>query len=304
VSAADPTWAAAGPRLDEQPAARLLVSMYGDYWFGSTEYVPSRSLVALLGELGVAETATRAALSRLARRGCLEGRKQGRHTAYRFTTPSRTRVMWVRRALLRFGSAPRDWDGQWTCVAFSVPEADRHLRPALRRRLRGLRLGPLFDGLWITAAAPLAAIEQSLAELAVTDAAVFRAREVPLAAGVDLLSAWDLAGLRAGYDDLVRGLEGLRGQIRRGRLSRDDAVVARATVMVRWRMLVRSDPRLPDELLPRDWPLRRAQRAVVAAYDALAPLSQDRARALVGTDAGGPATPRVRSVAEVLADHA
>ena len=198
--------ATAGSFLSELPASSLLLTLYCDYWYASAEYVPSRALVALLEALGVNEPAGRAALSRLARRGWLEGRKQGRRTAYR-VTPARLPVVLAEgERTVRFGADPWPWDGRWTCVAFSVPEADRHLRPVLRRRLRRLGLGPLYDGLWITPRAPLAAIDRVLTELAIDDAAVFRVAEVPRPAGIGLIGAWDLPALRAAYDDLARRL--------------------------------------------------------------------------------------------------
>ena len=43
---------------------QLLVTLISDYWFASTEPIPSAALVALLAEFGVTETGSRAALSR------------------------------------------------------------------------------------------------------------------------------------------------------------------------------------------------------------------------------------------------
>jgi phenylacetic acid degradation operon negative regulatory protein len=271
---------------DAQTASRLLLTVYGDYWFGRCEYVPSRGLVALLAEFGVGEAAGRAALSRLVRRGCLEGRREGRRTAYRLAPARLAPAMDSYRGLMSFGADPCEWDGQWTCVAFSVPEASRHLRPALRRRLRTLHLGPLFDGLWITPRAPLDAIDRSLTDLAIGDAAVFRVREVARPAGVDLLGAWDLDDLRAAYDDLRGVLDAAGARLRGGALGAHEALVTRTEIVTRWRSLVDADPRLPDELLPDDWPLRRTRHALVATYDALGPLGEERVRQIVGT---GPA---------------
>ena len=65
----------------------------------------------------------------------------------------------------------------------------------------------------------------------------------------------------------------------------------RTDLMARWRRLARIDPRLPEDLLPDDWPLHNARAGFVEAYDALGPLSELRVRQLVGAgadDAGGP----------------
>jgi phenylacetic acid degradation operon negative regulatory protein len=293
------TRAPTGTSLRDLPASHLLITLYRDYWYGSEEFVPSRSLVALLGEFGVNEPAARAALSRLARGGWLEGRRQGRRTAYRLDPRRAAQALAEGRRTVLFGTELCRWDGQWTCVAFSVPEADRRRRPALRRRLRALRLGPLFDGLWITPRAPIDAIDRSLTELGIVDAAVFRVTEVPRPAGIDLLDAWDLDELRAGYDALVARLDRLADRAERGEVPVAEALVTRSDLMARWRALVRIDPRLPDELLPDDWPLRRARQLVVETYDALGPLGQARARELVGALPPG-AAPRYHRAADRL----
>jgi phenylacetic acid degradation operon negative regulatory protein len=293
---------AAGP-LGDASAAHLLTTVLGDYWYAVTEFVPSAALVALLAQFAVGEAATRAALSRLTRLGRLEGTRRGRTTAYRLAPallgPSHAHAQEV----LRFGVAPRPWDGRWTCVGFSIPETERHRRPALRQRLRRLGLGPLFDGLWITPWAPLADLDRALTDVGVAHAAVFRVREVPRAAGADLTAAWDLATLRAGYDRLVADLAVLMSRVRRGEVGAAEALVARTVVTARWRALVADDPRLPDELLPADWPLAESRRLFGEAYDELGPLAELRARQVVG---GGAAQdwppPRAHCVADVVRD--
>ena len=292
---------AAGSPLQDESAPQLLVWMFLGYWFENIEFIPSAALVALLGSLGVGEAAARAALSRLARRGSLEGTKLGRNTAYRLAAGSVDAARAQGRRMLKFGSGPSPWDRQWTCVVFSIPESDRRRRPALRQRLRELQLGPLFDGFWITPRAPLAAIDRSLTELGVSDAAVFRVSEVPRPAGVDLLSAWDLRGLRADYQELIDVLEPVIGRVREGTLPDCDALVARVEACARWRSLAANDPGLPEELLPGDWPQRRARELFVEAYDTLGPAAERRVRELVSSVRGvsSPA-PHHRRVADCL----
>jgi phenylacetic acid degradation operon negative regulatory protein len=289
-------------------ASELLPTLMGDYWFRSRAHIPSAALVRLLAEFGVRADATRAALSRLSRRGRLEGVRDGRRTAYRLA-PALVDVAVVQgRRLMRFGADPIEWDGVWTCVAFSVPESDGHRRPQLRKRLRALGLGALFDGLWITPHAPLDALDRHLAELGITEATVLRATEVPRPAGVAMVDAWDLRTLRRRYDEVVRLADRIVARLDDGRIAASEALVARTELMGRWRALALSDPRLPDELLPDDWPCRPARARFEAAYDGLGPLAETRVRELVALvtpdlDAGddgrddGPRHHRVRDIA-------
>lgn len=61
---------------------RLLITLLGDYWYDHGEHIPSAALVQLLAEFGVSDAGSRAALSRLARRGLLVSSKSGRRTFY------------------------------------------------------------------------------------------------------------------------------------------------------------------------------------------------------------------------------
>lgn len=280
----------AGP----QPASagQLLVTVLGDYWYGTTEHISSAALVATMVEFGVSEDAVRAALSRLCRDGRLERVKDGRRTAYRLSPRARATAEERGRRLARYGAGPVAWDGLWTCVAFSVPEADRHLRSSFRNRLRSLGMGPLFDGFWISPHPILDAVDAALEDLGIHSATVLRATEIPREGGVAAIDAWDLRALRAGFDDIGATLETLQTQVDEGAIGVAEALIVRTDLMARWRMLARSDPGLPDTLLPHDWPLADARARFVAVYDALGPLSELRVRHLVGAQPDDPGGPR------------
>jgi phenylacetic acid degradation operon negative regulatory protein len=288
---------------DERAArstAQLLAALMGDYWYAGEDFIPSAALVTLLGEFGVGEAAARATLSRLTRAGNLEGTRTGRTTAYRLAPSMMEEAKSLSRALTLVGAEPIGWDGRWTCVAFSVPESDRHLRRALRRRLRALGLGPLFDGLWITPSAPLEGLDQALDELGIAEAVVLRVVDVPRP-GVDLLGAWDLERLRSGYERLVKDLERIEARVEAGEMGSAEALVVRTRLAARWITLAARDPGLPDALLPADWPVREARRRYIAVYDALGPLSELRVRQLVAMhDEAAAKIPRHHRAEDIL----
>jgi phenylacetic acid degradation operon negative regulatory protein len=283
------------------PAAKLVMTVLGDYWFAADAYVPSAVLVAVLAEFGIGEDAVRAAFSRLCREGRIERAKDGRRTAYRLAEAARAAAAERGRALVAFGAEPVAWDGQWTCVAYSVPESDRARRTALRVRLRALRMGPLFDGLWVSPHPIVAEIHAALGEARVVEAVVLRAAEVPRAGGSDLLDAWDLGALRACYDEFGEVVVGIEARLDRGALAPAEALVARTDLMARWRTLAGADPYLPAQVLPADWPLAGARRRFAGAYDALGPLGELRVRQVAeaagGDDAPGPRHHRLADLA-------
>src|SRR5690606_31925808 len=139
------------PRAQEGPEPQLLLtSLLGDFWYWRDEHIPSTALVRLLDEFGITVDGARAAMRRLAARGLLTVVRNGRTTAYGI--PARTSEVIIERThrMLTFGATAPAWDGQWTVVAFSVPEQDRDVRTALRARLRLLRFAALYDGVWVS----------------------------------------------------------------------------------------------------------------------------------------------------------
>ena len=247
------------PQVGSQPQ-HLLLTLLGDYFYDRTEYIPSAALVRLLGEFGITSAGSRAALSRLARRELLVSSKSGRNTSYALTERAAELMRQGARHVLSFGAAERSWDGNWTVVAFSVPERQRQARPVLRTRLRWLGFAPLYDGLWITPHPPTADLEALLDELKVGASTIFVGRMLEREQSGPALAAWDLDELRAVYTEFIDEFDELLDRVRSGEIGASEGLVARTTIMNRWRHMPSLDPELPGELLPADWP-RRARPA-------------------------------------------
>jgi phenylacetic acid degradation operon negative regulatory protein len=271
------------PRMQQGPQPQhLLITLLGDYWYGRSEQLPSAALVALLGEFGVSQVAARAALSRLARRGLLEVSKEGRRTYYSPTARAAEMLSGGIQKIMSFGIAAHPWDGQWRIVVFSVSEERRDLRHAARGRLRWLGFAPLYDGVWISPHDVAADAARILGDLGVTSYSVLSATVPPgVAQGLDPLGAWDLGELRAGYDAFIEERERLLERAKEGAISTNEALVARTEVMDTWRHFPNLDPELPMELLPGDWPRKRAHDVFAQLYDQLGPLAEIRVRQIV-----------------------
>lgn len=256
--------------------------MLGDYWFGHSEHIPSSVLVDLLGEFGSTTASSRAALSRLARRGLLRSSKQGRNTYYGLTERAAGVLDEGIRRIVSFGATPRQWDGKWRCIAFSVPEDERHNRHSLRARLRWLGFAPLYDGLWVSPHDVTDAALAILDELELESATVLVAEAAPRGNGVgDPIAAWDLDALRETYDDFLAAYLPAVDRIRSHDIDPVEALVLRTEVMDDWRNMPNIDPELPPELLPDDWPRDRACATFVEIYDSLGPLAEARVREML-----------------------
>src|SRR3984885_15038501 len=264
-----------------QRPPRLLLSLFGDYWWRGREPLPSAVMAGLLPEFGVSDSAARAALSRLTRNGLLVTSRQGRRTFVQLSARAADVLDDGARRIFSFGRRPSPWDGMWSLVAFSIPEEHRAARDELRKALRWLGFAPLYDGLWVSPRDHAGEVIERLKDLGITTATAFRATALPLPAGamplgaapLDIPSrAWDLSGLRERYEEFATFA---------GQLSVADSLVARTRVMNEWRAFPAMDPDLPDELLPAAWPRATARELFIACYNLLGPLATRRVRQII-----------------------
>lgn len=149
----------------------------------------------------------------------------------------------------------RPWDGCWRLVLFDVQETKRSDRIQLQRQLRRLWFGYLQDSAWISPD-PVDALRNALGGLSV-DAATLTFMEARPCGGethADLVAgAWDFGHINRCYDHYLEILGGL------GAVS--NARVRRHWLQVEWKAwcrAMRSDPLLPEALLPGSYRGREA----------------------------------------------
>lgn len=249
VTSADTPFDAPEPRTQS-----LMLSFFGIHLLGQPVAVSSGSVIAVLEEVGVSEEAVRTTLNRMVKRGLLVRHRQGRRTYFGLTAHAAQVLADGRDRVWRTGAVNRDWDGQWTMVGFSLPEAWRRERHDLRSRLIWAGFGPLQNGLWV-AAAPVdvreavsgLGLEAYLRVFRATVASPTEVREV-------LEQAFDIAAIGARYRSFL------------DRWDRTDPVpgfpselAGQLLLHTDWLGLVRQDPHLPAEHLPADWPAARAE---------------------------------------------
>ncbi len=284
------------PRLPRaQEGARpqhLIITLFGDYWWGRTEHLPSAALVALAREFDISSASARAALSRLGRRGLLTSSKVGRRTYY---GPTERTQQVMREGLERIFSFGVDdetpWNGTWLVVAFSVPEEQRDIRHTLRTRLRWLGFAPLYDRLWVSPNGDAAATRAAIRDCNVQDASVFEATSVYSVAGdrdgQHPLSAWNLDEMRRAYDEFINRFAPLYERVASGDIRASEALIQRTAIMDSWRSFPVLDPNLPREVLPAEWPRHRAHGIFAKVYDSLGPVAEARFRQILSDHAPG-----------------
>lgn len=266
----------------------LTAILIADYTFPARPWLPSAAIVALLGEFGVAGGAARTTISRLSRRGVLEGSRQGRRSSYRLTQDAATDLWNGGGSIAAFTTHSDSWDGYWTLIAFSVPEEHGTGRRALRTALRWRGCAPLYDAVWVSPHPLTPNGRAELAALTKGRMSIFRAQHVALESETDRnpVEAWDLAGIAGQYRGFIRQWGKLVPRIAAGRVTGTAAVRARTEVMDAFRRFPVVDPLLPIDLLPSDWPRGRAREVCVAVYDGLAQPAQEHVRAVVAQHGG------------------
>lgn len=268
----------------------LAVTLLADYTLRTRAGLPSAAIVALLAEAGVSPAGARTAISRLSRRGILQGHRQGRQSSYRLTPAAATNLALGGSAIVSSAAGPQPWDGHWTVIAFSLPQREAAQRRGLRNQLRWLGYAPLYDGLWIAAQDLTEKARTELARLSPGAMTVFRARHVEVGGTIHRapLEAWDTVAIARHYEDFIERWGLLPDRLPAGLVEGAEAVRARTEVMDSYRRLPILDPHLPLELLPPDWLREPARALFVAVYDGLAATAQDHVRAVAARFTDGP----------------
>src|SRR3954453_9726322 len=199
-------------------------------------WIAVADLIALMAELDLDAQSVRSSVSRLKRRGVIASERRAGAAGYRLTERG--------EGILRAGDArifARARRPGWLLVVFSIPEAQRALRPRLRAGLAGLGLGTVAPAVWIAPAQLRDEIGRLVEDLGGGDRGDLFAAE-PLAA--DAGRWWDLDALAAEYSAyLAEWAE-----------SRDGGFAEHIRHLDAWRRIPFHDPGLPASALPDDWP--------------------------------------------------
>ncbi|MFF4256798.1 PaaX family transcriptional regulator C-terminal domain-containing protein [Streptomyces sp. NPDC001663] len=247
----------------------LMLTFFGIHALGRDVAVSAGCLIDVFGQAGITEDAVRSTLTRMVKRGLLERHRRGRRT-YFGPTPRAARVLQDGHdRIWCTGAVNRDWDGTWTLVGFSLPEAWRSERHDLRSRLVWSGFGPLQNGLWV--APGTVDVPEVVAGLGLD--AYLRVFQGATAAGPTdartvLHTAFDVESVAKGYEAFL-------GRWSTGAAEADEAgaLVRQLLLHTDWLDQVRQDPHLPAEHLPEDWPAARAEelfRELAGRYAELA----------------------------------
>ena len=255
-------------------ARSALFDLYGDHLLDRGGWAPISASVGLLGSLGISAPAVRTAVSRMVREGWLEPVERDVR-GYAVTARARARLTEARARIYRTGGD--NWDGRWHVVVLErVP--DRNTRARAAQALAYLGYGQLASDTWI-APRESAEVEGALGSAGLA----YRGFRCEFQGSPRSLveEVWDLDRLATAYRDFAQRAREVPADG-----PPEHAFVARTELVHAWRLFLFSDPGLPDEVLPPDWPGRRA----AGLFDTRARELMPRARAWVDLWLAGSAT--------------
>lgn len=236
----------------------LIFTLFGDYIYPREGWASTKSLITLLGLLGVSSQAARSTLSRMSKQGWLKARRKGRSSLYTLTTKGQHLLQEGAQRI--FEPRRQDWDRQWRVVVYSLPEKKRDLREALRRRLSWLGFGPLGPGTWVSPHDRQLELETLQDDLRVRRyVQCFVGQWLSNLSNDDLVErCWNLTDLNRRYAAFLRKWEPelqsceMR-QSGSNALAPSECFVRRFWIVHEYSAFPRSDPNLPAELLPEGW---------------------------------------------------
>ncbi|MFD5483752.1 PaaX family transcriptional regulator [Streptomyces hawaiiensis] len=240
---------------DQHAPRSLIVTLYGAYGRFVPGPVPVAELIRLLAAAGVDAPSVRSSVSRLKRRGLLVPARTAQGAAgYELSPDARQLLDDGDRRI--YASAPPEDEG-WVLAVFSVPESERQKRHVLRSRLAGLGFGTAAPGVWIAPARLYEETRHTLQRLRL-DGYVdfFRGEHLGFAPTAEAVTRWwDLAAIAKEHEAFLdRHARVLHEWEKREDTPAEEAYRDYLLALDSWRHLPYTDPGLPSELLPADWP--------------------------------------------------
>ncbi len=231
--------------------------------------VPGPVLITVLSDLGLSESAARAAILRLRRYGWLSSKRDGRQTYYAPTAAIRARQQRVQEL---FTTASSPWDGAFHGLIYEVPERHRAYRDRLRRCARLLGYASLRGGLLIAPTDGFVEVQSLLSEPP-NEAHLLPARIELAAADARRLAhrLWALDALAEDYRARIVAVRDALNSAAGDPPAGPHALLAFAAATQPIYAAISQDPLLPSELLPDDWPATELGAALRAALHTFGP---------------------------------
>lgn len=268
TEARSPLLQAEGTALTPGSARSLLVTILGELVWPTGEPVWTSALVTVLNGLGVEEQTARQAIARGAQSGWLVPERRGREVAWTLG-PRLEHIFEVgSRRVLSLSDPFAEWPGTWLSLLVTIPASHRKARRPLYAGLTWAGFGNPVAGLWVSPHVERQAEVRDLIEhLNLQDhtiSLVGKVDDIGIGEAEIVERGWDLAALGEHYEKVLTAVERLDPE------PGDETLFAFLRMISEWQELPRTDPQLPEALLP-GWIGRRVATAIESRRDAWTP---------------------------------
>jgi len=250
------------------PRMGLVYFAFGAAQVGASGSLAGPTLLRMLADLGLSESAARSLLLRMRHDGLLSATRDGRTARYRLAPAVHAAQARLERQLR--GQRP-PWTGSFHGVLYEVPEASRAYRDRLRRNAQLLGYAMLRPGLLIATTDRSDELRSLLPDQPSGSHVLWI--QVTLEADDSRRVAadlWDLDRLAARYRAVVA--EAGKRVDRARRPQSDHSFGAFAATTLPLFETAASDPDLPAELLPSNWPGGDVGVAIGRAIEVFGPM--------------------------------
>lgn len=236
-------------------ARSLLLTVLGELVLPAGRPVWTSSLLHVLTGVGVEEQTARQAIARGAAAGWIVGERHGREVRWEITPAGRQLIEEGARRVYSLSVGAPAWDGRWLILLITIPQSLRTVRKKLYGALSWAGFGNPTPSVWLTPHPERAAeARRVVVDLGLRDSTLSftgASTAVGLSDAEIVQRAWDLDGLVAMYDELLRAYDGVRPE------PGDPVLLTHIELVSQWQRFPFVDPQLPEALLP-DWIGRRA----------------------------------------------
>jgi phenylacetic acid degradation operon negative regulatory protein len=254
-------------------ARALLFTVLGELVWPADTPVRTATLLHILTGLGFEEQTARQAIARASASGWITGERNGREVSWSLT-PRIMDIFITGSARVYSMSQPFDeWDGRWLAVMPTIPQSRRTARRPLYAGLSWAGFGDPAPGLWLTPHVERAEeIKELIEELALVEHTVSftgTVESIGMSQAQIVDRGWDLAALSHHYALVLERVEGQRPK------DDDETLLAHVRMLNEWQEFPRTDPQLPQVLLP-DWIGRRVARRIEGLRTLWGPVTHRR----------------------------
>lgn len=261
VGGSSPLLRPEGASLAPGSARSLLVTILGELVWPTGKPVWTSTLVTILRGLGIEEQTARQAIARGSQSGWMVAERRGREVSWSLGPKLRHIFESGSQRVFSLSDPFADWPGTWLSVLVTIPTSHRRTRRPLYAGLTWAGFGNPVPGLWLSPHVERAEeVRDLIGELDLAEHTIaFVGRTDDVGLGIDekeiVSRGWDLEGLQEHYEMVLKAV---------GRLDPepgDDTLFAFLRMISEWQELPRSDPQLPEALLP-DWIGRRVAHEI------------------------------------------